>query len=39
MIFDYDKGSEDKGAMFYISSARREDMIKAMREFISNNSN
>lgn len=32
MIFDY--GKTDGSAMFYISSADRQDMIKAMREFI-----
>lgn len=30
MIFSYGEG----GAMFYLSSAQREDMIKAMKEFI-----
>lgn len=30
LLFDYGK----EGNMFYISSAQREDMIKAMQEFI-----
>lgn len=33
LIFSYGEG----GNMFYISSAQREDMIKAMREFIEKN--
>jgi hypothetical protein len=33
MLFDYG----EKGNMFYISSAQREDMIKAMKEFIAKN--
>lgn len=33
LIFDY-TDSVDKGSMFYISSARRKDMVKAMMEFI-----
>lgn len=41
MIFSYGKtglkGEGDAGSMFYISSAQREDMIKAMREFIARN--
>jgi hypothetical protein len=35
MIFDY--GNE--GSMFYISSAKREDMLKVMREFIKKQGN
>jgi hypothetical protein len=31
MIFSYE---EHEGAMFYLSSASRNDMVKAMREFI-----
>ncbi len=35
MIFDYsDPKSKDAGSMFYISSAQRTDMLKAMMEFI-----
>jgi hypothetical protein len=30
----YSYGTNPKGGMFYISSAEREDMIKAMEEFI-----
>ena len=30
MIFSYGEG----GSMFYLSSAQRNDMIKAMREFV-----
>ncbi len=30
LMFDYGEG----GGMFYMSSAKREDMIKAMKEFI-----
>ena len=30
LMFDYGEG----GAMFYLSSAQREDMLKAMREFM-----
>jgi hypothetical protein len=32
-IFDYGTDA-DPGNMFYLSSARREDMIKSMKEFI-----
>ena len=32
-LFIYDYG--DGGNMFYMSSAKREDMLKAMKEFIS----
>lgn len=35
MIFNYG----DKGNMFYISSANRQDMIEAMKEFIERNTN
>lgn len=34
LMFDYG----DHGNMFYMSSAEREDMIKAMKEFIAKNS-
>lgn len=34
MLFDTDT---TKGSMFYLSSARREDMINAMKEFIEKN--
>lgn len=34
LIFDYTDDSEDKGWMTYISSARRDTMLEAMREFI-----
>lgn len=34
MMFDT---NTDSGSMFYISTANRDDMIKAMEEFISNN--
>lgn len=33
LLFDYDKGQE--GSILYLSSAKREDMVKAMREFLS----
>lgn len=33
LMFDYG----ENGAMFYLSSAQREDMIKAMKEFIIKN--
>lgn len=36
LMFDYTKRENpiNQGAMFYISSAKREDMIKAMEEFL-----
>ncbi len=34
LMFDFDKGQ--KGSMLYLSSAQREDMIKAMEEFLEN---
>lgn len=35
LIFDYSKPDQkDAGSMFYISSAKRETMLKAMLEFI-----
>lgn len=34
LMFDYSNNEKDAGSMFYISSARREDMLKAMMEFI-----
>lgn len=34
MIFNYSKPGADPGSMFYISSATRVDMVKAMMEFI-----
>lgn len=34
MLFDTDT---TRGSMFYISSANRDDMIKAMKEFIKKN--
>lgn len=34
MLFDYGNEEVKNGGMFYISSAKREDMIKAMKEFI-----
>jgi hypothetical protein len=41
MIFSYGKtglkGEGDAGSMFYISSAQRQDMVKAMKEFIARN--
>jgi hypothetical protein len=41
MLFSYGQTGLAKegpaGSMFYISSARRDDMVKAMREFISRN--
>ena len=41
LIFSYGKtglaGEGKEGAVFYISSAAREDMIKVMKEFIARN--
>lgn len=34
LIFDYSKDEKDAGSMFYISSAGRKDMVKAMMEFV-----
>lgn len=34
LLFDV---NTTKGSMFYLSSARREDMVKAMKEFIEKN--
>ncbi len=31
-MFDYQKGND--GALFYLSTAKREDMIKTLEEFI-----
>lgn len=33
LMFDFHEGP-GKGSLFYISSARREDMVKSMREFL-----
>jgi hypothetical protein len=37
LMFDYSDTPD--GSMFYLSSAKREDMIKAMKEFIAKNEN
>jgi hypothetical protein len=37
LMFDFTQPGEDPGALFYISSADREDMLKAMKEFIKRN--
>jgi len=34
LIFEYVKASGEASSMFYISSARRADMRKAMQEFL-----
>ena len=41
LMFSYEKtglpGEGKAGSMFYISSARRQDMVQAMKEFIARN--
>jgi hypothetical protein len=34
LMFDYNKTPGDNGSMFYLSSAERDDMLKAMVEFV-----
>ena len=35
-LFDYVKPTGESGAIFYISSARRDDMRKSLEEFLRN---
>lgn len=39
LIFNYTDQNTDENSLFYISSANRQDVIKAMKEFIERNEN
>lgn len=34
LIFDFERSGDQQGAMFYMSSAQREDAVRVMQEWI-----